>query len=118
MVPAFSYSAASAALMAALPIFLRRSAFRKGEGDSSVSFDRIALGFDGSIGAGDNGHTGFPDGVLRDRFVAHHFDGFRLWTDKLDVTGLALLGKLRVFREKTVARMYRVDIGDFGGAND
>ena len=36
--PAFSYSTASAARTAALPIFLRRSAVKNGEGASSMSF--------------------------------------------------------------------------------
>jgi hypothetical protein len=42
----------------------------------------------------------------------------RLRSDELDIAGLALLGELRVFGEKTVARMDRIDIGDFRRADD
>jgi hypothetical protein len=86
--------------------------------DLAGDLDGLGLGGDWSVGAGDGGDLGFFDGILGDRFVAHHLDRLRLGADELDVTGLALGGEFGVFGKEAVARVDGVDVGDLGGGDD
>ena len=51
-------------------------------------------------------------------FVAHQGHGLVRGTDELNVATAADIGKMRVFGQKTVARMYRLHVADLGGADD
>src|SRR3972149_1678885 len=57
----------------------------------------------------------FHGGNRRD-LVTHHTDGFRLRPDKHKNALLPPLRKIRVLREKTVARVYAHGVSNFGGA--
>ena len=63
-------------------------------------------------------HAGFGRLAPRARFLAHLFHGFGRRADEGHARNGAGAGKVRVFREETVAGMDRVGAGLFGGGDD
>ena len=67
---------------------------------------------------GKNRHTVLLHGGARLLFFAHQPDDIRTRSDELDVAALADFGEVGILRQQAVAGMDRVDVGDFGGADD
>jgi hypothetical protein len=84
----------------------------------SRDLHRFGLGLNWPVGSRNDRNAGLLHGVLSNRLITHHLDGSRLGANELDITRLALLGKLGVFRKKTVAWMDRIYVGDLGRADN
>ena len=67
---------------------------------------------------GVTGTPGFARGGARGILVAHRAHRGRRRPDELDVAALADVGEVRVLGEKSVAGMNRIDVADFGRADD
>ena len=80
--------------------------------------DRLGFRLDDPVAARRNGDTGFAGRRPRGILVAHRAHRRRRRTDELDFAALADLGEMRVLGQKSVARMDRIDIADFGRAHD
>src|SRR6266853_887367 len=80
---------------------------------------RECLGFIGNNTrrAGDDRHSRRGHFTTRLVFLAHHPQQFGRRTDKCNVRRLAHFRKVGVLREKAVARMYRIDVSNFRGAD-
>jgi hypothetical protein len=77
----------------------------------------VAIG-DGLLGAGQRGHADALGEGAGGGFVAHHFEEFGARADEDEAGLLAGAGKVRVFREETVAGVDGVDALFLGDADD
>ena len=63
-------------------------------------------------------HTGFARRRARRILVAHRVHRAGRRPDELDIAALADFGEVRVLGQKSVAGMNRIDVADFGRADD
>ena len=89
-----------------------------GISDFTGNLNGFGFVFDRAVRAGNGGHAGFFNRILGDCFISHHFYRLRFRSNKLDVTRFTLLGKFGIFREKTIARVDSINVGDFRCCND
>ena len=79
---------------------------------------RFLFGFNDSAGTGSDGNSGLAHGFTGTGFVAHGAHLFRSGTDKRDIAAFADFSEMDILGEESVARMDRIDIADFGNADD
>ena len=72
----------------------------------------------GAFGAGHAGNAGSLHGVLGADLVTHQADGLGARADEGEAGFLDAFAEVGVFREKAVAGVYGLGVGDFGGGND
>src|SRR5438309_10168664 len=87
--------------------------------DFSRYLERLLRGvWQRSVRAGDARHSGLLHDLLCVYLVAHQPDGIGLRADENEAALVHALGKVRVFSEKSVARMNRLGIGHLRRADD
>ena len=89
-----------------------------GIADTLCPVERVCLGGDDAVGAGEDGHPGLFHGLARGGLFAHEAGDFGGRTDEFDVGGAADLGEVGIFAEEAVAGMNGVDVGDLGCRDD
>ena len=80
-------------------------------------FRELLFSFDNAIAAGHRGHAERLHFAARAVLFAHHRDQFGGRPNESDVRGFADLREVRVLREKAIAGMNGVHVGDFRGAD-
>ena len=88
------------------------------EADFGGPFPGFLQRVEGAVAAGDDRHAGVFHGLAGHGLVTHPADGLRRGTDELDAARLAQFGKVRILRQRSVARMDGVRIGQLGRADD
>ena len=71
-----------------------------------------------AVGTGHARHAGALHGLDGRDLVAHETDGLGARADEHEAALFHALGEIGVFREKPVARVDRLGVGDLGGADD
>ncbi len=71
-----------------------------------------------TLGARNAGHAGLGHRHLGADLVAHEANRIRAGSNENETAFLDLFGEVRVFREKPVARMDGLGVGDFGSADN
>jgi hypothetical protein len=79
---------------------------------------RLALAGHRTVAPGHDRHSGLLHHLARNDLVAHRLDRAGGGTDERDLMVAHDLRETRIFRQKTVARMDRVDTQQFGRAHD
>ena len=77
---------------------------------------RFLFGFDDRFRPWYYRLTGFFRGIFGGHLIAHAPDIVRRRADEGDLARFAYLGEVRVFRQETVAGMYRLDVRYLSGA--
>ena len=81
-------------------------------------FQRLGIGLDQALAARHNRHSGLLGQLAGLILVAQAAHGFVRRTDELDPARTADLGEVGILGQKAIARMNRLDVGNFGGADD
>ena len=78
----------------------------------------LGLALDQPLAAGHGGNVDFLGQFSGGVLVAHQGHRLVRGPDELDLATAANLGEMRILGQKTVARMNRLHVADFGGADD
>ena len=92
--------------------------YHHGITDFLRDLDRILVGRDDAVAAGGDRDARFARTSARGIFVAHRVHRARRRSDEFDAATFANFGEVRVLGKKTVTRMNRIDVANFGGAHD
>src|SRR4029077_3501296 len=84
--------------------------------DSRRLLAQLLFPFDDSVASGDGWKARSFHFPPRTVFLSHHFDDFGGRTNEGNLGSFAHLGKVGVLREKTIAGVNSVHVGDFRGA--
>jgi len=105
----------------------RAHAFAATTGDR-LDHDRVANSFGdgqgvllvlhGAFGTGRSRHAGLASEGPAGGFVLQGVHGSGTWPNEANIAAFAYVGEMGVLREKTVAGMDGINIGDLGGADD
>src|SRR5262245_10928407 len=82
------------------------------------NFHRLILGLDDSIAARRYRHAGFARSSTSSILFAHGLQRTGRMADNLDVAAFTDFHEMRIFSQKTVAGMNRINVADFGCAHD
>src|SRR5439155_1415203 len=78
----------------------------------------ILLVINDAFGTRRSRNTRFLGQGAADGLVFQRIHGPRIWADKPNVAAFAHICEVRIFRQETIPRVNRIDIGDFGGADN